>query len=88
MRVGDERHELRNIVVAALPSGLLQSRYNPEPENTIWNVGPQSPARGEDFRVRLSFATLKQKARWRVQTIPPHPEEYMWADSGIHTATS
>ena len=84
---GNERHELRSVVVAALPSGLLQSRYNPEPENTIWNVGPHSTARGEDFRVRLSFAKLRQKAQWRIQTIPPLPEEFVWAESVIHPAT-
>lgn len=64
---------LHEITVAALPSGLLQDFYNPNVENTIWRAGRNAPTRGEPFRVRLVFAALKAKMRWRVQTIPMPP---------------
>jgi len=35
----------------------------------IWRAGRHSPRRGEDFRVRLSFAKLQAKASWRVRRI-------------------
>lgn len=60
---------LQSIIVAAVPNGFLQDKYNPTPEDTIWLAGRNAPSRGEAFRVRLSFARLKQKARWRVQHI-------------------
>lgn len=43
--------------------------YNPCPQDTIWRVGKHSPKRGKDFRVRLAYSLLKQKADWRVQEI-------------------
>jgi len=61
---------LRMITIAALPSGYLQEIYNPTAEDTIWRAGRNAPSLGEAFRVRLVFARLKQKMRWRVQTIP------------------
>ena len=66
---------LREITVVALPSGMLQHRYNPTPEDTIWRAGRNAPSRGEPFRARLVFDLLKGKTRWRVQAIPlyPHP---------------
>ena len=66
---------LREITVVSLPSGMLQDRYNPTPEDTIWRAGRNAPSRGEPFRVRLVFGLLKKKMRWRVQAIPlyPHP---------------
>ncbi|MGH9444442.1 MAG: SfiI family type II restriction endonuclease [Terriglobia bacterium] len=62
---------LCEITVVALPSGMLQDRYNPSPSDTIWRAGRN--AREEPFRVRLAFDLLKQKARWRVQAIPLYP---------------
>ncbi|MDQ3563724.1 MAG: SfiI family type II restriction endonuclease [Pseudomonadota bacterium] len=52
-----------------MPNGRLQDRYNPDHVETIWMAGRNAPSRGEDFRVRLSFSALGEKARWRVQTI-------------------
>jgi hypothetical protein len=69
---------LRTITVAALPNGMLQARYNPDAHNTIWLAGRNAPSRGEEFRVRLSFQSLKNKANWRVQKIPMLPEEFVW----------
>ncbi len=63
--------ELREITVVALPSGALQSTYNPSATDTIWRAGRNAPTRGEPFRVRLVFDWLKQRARWRVQVISP-----------------
>ena len=75
---GENRLQL--IRVAALPNGMLQDRYNPTPQDTIWTGGPNAPSRGEVFRTRLSFIRLKRKAAWRVQDIPINPEEpFVWA---------
>lgn len=76
---------LHEITVAALPSGYLQEIYNPTPQDTIWRAGRNAPTRGEPFRVRLVFAALKRKMRWRVQSIPlppnappPLPTSFPW----------
>ena len=44
---------LNSITLAALPSGLLQARYNPTELDTIFTAGRNAPTLGEDFRVRL-----------------------------------
>ena len=67
-REDDSARILEDIIVACLPGGKLQEKYNPSADDTIWRVGRDAPTLGEDFRVRLSFAQLKKKARWRVQT--------------------
>lgn len=74
------RHELLRIKVAALPSGLLQSRYNPSPAIHIWAIGPNAPARGEDFRARMSFARLSARCPWRQQIIPMPPADFIWQE--------
>lgn len=65
----DNAHVLKRIVATCLPNGLLQDRYNPSENDTIWRVGRDAPTLGEDFRVRISFADLRSKANWRVQDI-------------------
>ncbi|MDE2859213.1 MAG: BglI family type II restriction endonuclease [Chloroflexota bacterium] len=65
----DNAHILKRIVAACLPNGLLQDRYNPSENDTIWRVGRNAPTLGEDFRVRISFADLRGKTSWRVQDI-------------------
>lgn len=62
-------HNLIETTICCIPSGLLQERYNPNEQDTFWLAGRNAPTLGEDFRVRLSFERLKQKARWRVQNI-------------------
>lgn len=79
-REDEERSSLLKIIVAALPNGLLQDRYNPDCTDCIWGAGPHSPARGEAFRVRLRFALLKGKMPWRVQTIPMPPTPFAWQE--------
>jgi hypothetical protein len=69
---------LKTITVAAVPNGILQAKYNPNARDTIWLAGRNSPKRGEEFRVRLDFSKLKQKANWRVQKIPMPPEDFRW----------
>lgn len=69
---------LKSITVAAVPNGMLQEKYNSSPHNTIWLAGRNAPTRGEEFRVRLSFARLKQKANWRVQKISLDPDKFHW----------
>ena len=64
-----DKHHLKEVKMAAIPNGKLQNRYNPAADDGIWLVGRNAPSRGEDFRARLSFAKLKAKAAWRVQTI-------------------
>lgn len=60
-------YKLLRVTLAAIPNGLLQERYNPDDQDTIWIAGRNAPSRGESFRVRLSFNRLHQKAPWRVQ---------------------
>ncbi|MBI3650699.1 MAG: BglI family type II restriction endonuclease [Acidobacteria bacterium] len=76
----DSVNELKSITVAAVPNGMLQDKYNPTAEDSIWLVGRNSPMRGEEFRVRLNLANLKQKANWRVQKIPMPPYDFRWDD--------
>jgi len=64
-----EGYKLKETIAACIPSGLLQSRYNPDPDDTIWRVGRHAPTLGEDFRVRLSYKRLAAKAPWRVRHI-------------------
>ena len=61
---------LDKILVICIPNGQLQDKYNPNMTNTIWNAGPDSQTRGEDFRVRVNLKALKQIASWRVREIP------------------
>ncbi len=76
----DSNNVLSSITIAALPNGILQERYNPSPEETIWLAGRNAPTLGEAFRVRLSFQRLKSKRSWRVQTIPLPPNKYEWSE--------
>lgn len=62
-------HLLREVTLAAIPNGKLQDSYNPSFDNNIWSAGRNAPTLGEDFRVRLNFKKLKEKATWRVQKI-------------------
>ena len=62
-------HHLKEVTIAAIPNGMLQEKYNPTARDGIWLAGRNAPSLGEDFRVRLSFAKLKEKAKWRVQLI-------------------
>ncbi len=57
---------LERIILACIPNGKLQDRYNPTPTDTIWRAGRDAPTRGEDFRVRLVYEALRAKAAWRV----------------------
>ena len=61
-----EGNVLDRIIVACIPNGLLQDRYNPNADDTIWLAGRNAPTLGEDFRVRLSYRHLAAKAPWRV----------------------
>jgi hypothetical protein len=69
---------LRSITIAAVPNGMLQDRYNPTAQDTIWIAGRNAPTLGEEFRVRLSFHRLKEKVGWRVQHILMPPNEFLW----------
>lgn len=72
-------NKLLKIRLACLPNGMLQERYNPTPQDSIWITGPHAPTRGEEFRTRLSFRLLQGKADWRVQDIQVDPEEpFVW----------
>ena len=77
-------HKLKDIVACCVPNGLLQDRYNPDPYNGFWSVGRNAPSRGEDFRVRVNFSKLKEKANWRVQKIEIDQENcqicHEWVD--------
>ena len=73
--IPDGGYNLETVIVACIPNGILQDRYNPSPDNTIWRVGRNAPTLGEDFRVRLVFDKLKDKASWRVRYIEPQRNE-------------
>lgn len=73
-------YRLIDIVVAALPNGMLQDIYNPSTADTIWRAGRNAPTLGEAFRVRLVFSLLKRKMNWRVQIIPMSPQPFNWED--------
>jgi hypothetical protein len=74
-------NNLRTIKIACLPNGLMQDIYNPTPQDTIWRAGPNAPTLGEEFRTRLSFVLLRQKAAWRVQDIHIDPETpFVWTE--------
>ena len=62
-------YQLRRMIVACIPNGVLQAKYNPSLDDTIWLAGRDAPTRGEDLRVRLSYAKLRAKAGWRVREI-------------------
>lgn len=62
-------HHLREVTIAAIPNGKLQDRYNPNADDGIWLAGRNAPTLGEDFRVRVNFSRLKEKATWRIQTL-------------------
>ena len=64
-----ESQNLRRIIVACIPNGQLQDRYNPTAKDGIWLAGRNAPTLGEDFRVRLSYEKLRSKADWRVKDI-------------------
>lgn len=66
---------LVEVTLCAVPNGLLQDYYNPTPLDTIWRAGPNSPARGEEFRTRLNFRALEHKKAWRVQRIQYNAEK-------------
>ncbi|MCS6886691.1 MAG: SfiI family type II restriction endonuclease [Chloroflexus sp.] len=68
---------LKSITVAAVPNGKLQDQYNPNPEETIWKAGRN--AKNEEFRVRLCFSKLAEKAKWRVQTILIPSDHLEWS---------
>ena len=74
----DNTNLVKSITIAAVPNGMLQDRYNPSTHDTIWIAGRNAPTLGEEFRVRLSFSRLKQKAKWRVQKISLLPDEFHW----------
>ena len=65
----NESQRLDRIIVACIPNGRLQERYNPNTQDTIWLAGRDAPTLGEDFRVRLSYQRLREKAVWRVEEI-------------------
>ena len=70
---------LEDITVACLPNGKLQEQYNPTVDDTIWMAGRNATSLGEEFRVRLSFLKLAQKAGWRVQTVSMQ-DKSIWKD--------
>jgi len=73
----DKKNALISITIAALPNGMLQEQYNPSAEDTIFIAGRNAPSLGEEFRTRLSFSRLKEKATWRVQKIVLE-QEFNW----------
>ncbi len=75
------RSELESISILCLPNGMLQEKYNPNADDSIWLVGRNAPSRGERFRVRISLNRLKKKANWRVQYINLElVASYSWED--------
>ena len=65
----DRSSPFDEVTMIAIPNGKLQARYNPTVDDGIWLAGRNAPTRGEDFRVRVGFSRLKDKASWRVQRL-------------------
>ena len=65
----ENEHHLLQATICCVPNGRLQDRYNPNADDSIWLAGRNAPSLGEDFRVRVSYARLRAKAKWRVQLI-------------------
>ena len=63
------RRRLERIILACIPDGILQDQYNPDTSRTIWMAGRNTPSLKEEFRVRLSYAKLRNLASWRVRDI-------------------
>lgn len=61
--LGENIKALTDIKVACIPNGMLQSRYNPTPCDTIWRAGKGG------LNVRVSYGKLQSKAAWRVREI-------------------
>lgn len=63
----DKGLDLKEIIVACVPNGLLQARYNPSArEENFWRAGRNAPTRGEEFRVRVNLKAPAQVDAWRV----------------------
>lgn len=62
-------YNLKKIIVFCIPSGKLQSEYNPNEHTGFWRAGRNAPSRGEEFRVRVKLSELKEAADWRVISI-------------------
>ena len=45
----DNKYLLKQLTLAAIPNGMLQEQYNPNPEDSIWLVGRQKAAGFHDF---------------------------------------
>ena len=60
----DDIHHLSEVTIAAIPNGKLQATYNPTVDDGFWLAGRNAPQLGEDFRVRVGFERLKEKASW------------------------
>ncbi len=74
-------NRLLTVIIACVPNGLLQDLYNPSAEDTIWRSGRDAPSRDEEFRVRIHFARLMAKKRWRVQFIRCDPtRRFEWVE--------
>ncbi len=79
--VADSSNQLQSISITCLPSGMLQERYNPNPETTFWLAGRNAPSRGEEFRARIGLIRLKGMANWRVQHLLLNPDiSFEWED--------
>lgn len=66
-----DKKELSRVIIATVPNGYLQERYNPTHEDSFWRAGRNAPSLGEEFRVRVSFKMLAEKAKWRVKILKP-----------------
>ena len=74
-------NQLDSISMTCLPNGMLQERYNPNPDTTFWRAGRNAPSRGEEFRVRIGLIRLKEMANWRVQYLRLKPTvAFEWED--------
>ena len=79
--VAERQNQLESISITCLPNGILQDRYNPNPQTTFWMAGRNAPTRGEGLRVRIGLPRLKALSNWRVQRIQVEPEiAFTWDD--------
>ena len=65
-------NRLESISITCLPNGMLQDRYNPNPETTFWMAGRDAPTRGEGFRVRNRAAPAESVGKLAGAEDPAH----------------
>ncbi len=66
---GPRFRELLALYVILLPHQRLKTKYNPNPQTTFFGRGKDAPTLGENPRIRVYFARLREACPWRLQQL-------------------